>query len=362
VNQLFETNSSERSKWLPEKRKIVTRTIPLLLVGLAIFIAYLYFFVDIAEMLITIQQIDILYYLLAIVVLLLNMLAYSLTWHYILRSLSIKVSFIKTMLITWVGAFVEFFVPSESIGEDISKSYLMIKESGENTGKVVVSVLGQRIISMVITLIILIVCSLSLLSSQYKIPSSVSIMLLLISGGTAIPLIFIFLLCIKEQLSHGLIDSLIRFSVFISRGRLNLESLRSKAKSSLDGFHQSMAFLGNNPKSLIQPLFFALMSYLLSVLVSYFVFASLGYTVDFLLLTIVYSISRSLQSVPTMLPGEVGFIEPVMTYLYTDLLVLGPQAATVSAAATVLIRVLWVWLRLPLGFISLQWIRHNDLL
>ncbi len=357
---MFEPDASESTEWLPEKSKTLRRTVPLLLVGLVIFVAYLYFFVDIPEMIVIIQQIDIFYYSLAIAVLLLNMLAYSLTWHYILRPLSIKVSFMKTMMITWVGAFVEFFVPSESIGEDVSKSYLMAKESGENTGKVVASVLGQRIMSMVVTLIVLIVCSLSLLSSQYAIPSSVSILMALVSVGTAIPLIFIFLLCVKEQLSHRLIDLLLRFCVFISRGRLNLENLRSKAKNALESFHQSIGFLGKNPRSLIQPLFFALASYFLSVLVSYFVFASLGYTVSFVLLTIVYSLSRSLQSIPTMLPGEVGFIEPVMTSLYIALL--GPQAAAISAAATVLTRVLWVWLRLPLGFIALQWIRRRGLL
>ncbi len=357
---MFEPDASESTKWLPGKSKTLRRTVPLLLVGLVIFVAYLHFFVDIPEMIVTIQQIDIFYYSLAIAVLLLNMLAYSLTWQYILRPLSIKVSFMKTMMITWVGAFVEFFVPSESIGEDVSKSYLMAKESGENTGKVVASVLGQRIISMVVTLIVLIVCSLSLLSSQYTIPSSVSILMALVSVGTAIPLIFIFLLCIKEQLSHRLIDLLIRFCVFISRDRLNLENLRAKAKNALESFHQSIRFLGKNPRSLVQPLFFALASYFLSVLVSYFVFASLGYTVSFVLLTIVYSLSRSLQSIPTMLPGEVGFIEPVMTSLYIALL--GPQAATVSAAATILTRVLWVWLRLPLGFIALQWIRRRGLL
>jgi len=357
---VVETDASVSSTWLPEKRKTIRRTAPLLLIGLLIFVAYLYFFVDIPEMLITIQQIDIFYYSLAVAVLLLNLLAYSLTWQCLLRSLSINVSFKKTLLITWVGAFVEFFVPSESIGEDVSKSYLMTKESGENTGKVVASVLGQRIISMVVTLIVLIVCSLSLFILQYNIPSIVSTLILLISVGTAIPLVFILLLCVKEQLSHRLIDLLLRFCVYISRGRLNLDSLRSKAKNALGSFHQSIDILGKNPRSLVQPLFFSLVSYFLSVLVSYFVFVSLGYTVSFVLLTIVYSLSRSLQSIPTMLPGEVGFIEIVMTSLYIALL--GPQAAVVSVAATVLIRVLWVGLRLPLGFIALRWILRRGLL
>ena len=184
--------------------------------------------------------------------------------------------------------------------------------------------------------------------------------MLLVSVGIAIPLVFILLLCVKEKLSHRLIDLLLRFGVFLSRGRLNLENLRSKAKNALESFHNSIEILGKNPRSLVQPMFFALGSYLLSILVSYFVFFSLGYTVDFVLLTIVYSLSRSLQSVPTMLPGEVGFIEPVMTSLY--IAILGPQAAAISAAATILTRFLWVWLRLPLGFIALQWILRRGLL
>ena len=360
VSILAETDASVSEEWFPDKNKSLKRTVPLILLGLLIFVVYLYFFVDIPEMLETIQQIDVFYFSLAIVVVLLNMLAYSLTWQYLLRPLSIKVSFMKTMLITWVGTFVEFFVPSESIGEDVSKSYFMIKESGENAGKVVASVLGQRIMSMLVTLVILIICTFSLFTLQIEIPTVVSFLIALISVGIAVPLVFILLLCKKEHMSHKLIDLLIRFGVFISRGRLNLESLKSRAKNSLESFHQSVNILGENPRSLVLPMFFAFSSYFLSVLVSYLVFVSLGYTVSFLMLTIVYSLSRSLQSVPTMLPGEVGFIEIVMTSLYIALL--GSQATVVSAAATVLSRILWVWLRLLLGFIALQWILRRGLL
>jgi uncharacterized protein (TIRG00374 family) len=357
---VVETNDSVSKEWFPEKHKSVKRTAPLLMIGLLIFVVYLYFVVDLSDLLVTFQEIDIFYYLLALAGVLLNMLTYSLTWQLLLRPLSINVPFKTTLLITWVGNLVEFFVPSESIGEDVSKSYLMTKESGENTGKVVASVLGQRIISMVVTLAILIVCFLSLSFLQYSIPASVSFLMLLVSIGTAIPLVFIILLCVKKQLSHKFIDMLLRFGVFLSRGRLNLESLRFKAKNSLDSFHHSIGILSKTPRSLVQPLFFSLVSYFFSVLVSYFVFVSLGVTVSFVLLTIVYSLSRSLQSVPTMLPGEVGFFEVVMTQL--NLALLGPQFAVVSAAATVLIRALWLGLRLSLGFVALQWIRRRGLL
>lgn len=360
MSRLVETDVSDSREWFPEKHKSIKRTLPLLLVGLLIFIAYLYFFVDISELITIFQKINIFYYLLALVGVILNFITYSLTWHRLLRPLSITVSFKKTLLISWVGNFVEFFVPSESIGEDVSKSYLMAKESGENTGKVIASVLGQRIISLVVTLAILIVCSVSLFISHFEIPVSVSFLIFIVSIGTTIPLIFILLLCVKRQLTHRFIDILLRFGVFISKGRLNLNQLRSKAKNALDSFYQSIGILSKNPKNFIQPLFFSLISYFFSVLVSYFVFISLGYSVSFVLLTIVYSLSRSLQSVPTMLPGEVGFFEVVMTQLYLALL--GPQFAAISAAATVLTRILWLGLRLSLGFISLQWLRHIGLL
>ena len=146
---MVETSDSVNEEWFPKKHKSLKRTVPLLLIGLTIFAAYLFFFVDIEELLITLQEIDIFYYLLALAGVLLNILTYSMTWQRLLQPLSIKVPFKTTLLTTCVGYLVEFFVPSESIGEDVSKSYLMAKESGENTGKVIASVLGQRIISMV---------------------------------------------------------------------------------------------------------------------------------------------------------------------------------------------------------------------
>ncbi len=351
------TKTSVNREWLPEKRTIIRRTVPFLLIGLLIFIGYLYFFVGIPEMLTIIQHIDLSYYLLAVVFLLFNMLAYSLTWQYFLRPLSINVPFKKTFLITWVGIFVEFFIPSESIGEDVSKTYLMTKESGENTGKVVASVLGHRFLSMTITLIALITCSITLFILQRELHAFVSNLILLIVVGTAIPLIFIFLLCLKKELMQKLVDLLLRFATFISRGRLKLASLRTKARKALEEFHQSIDILSKNPRSLVHPALFSVLSYFLSIFVAYLVFRSLGHPVSLVLLTIVYSISRSVQSIPTMLPGEVGFLEIVMTTLYGLLGI----PLDIAAAATILIRILWVWLRLLPGFMAVQWIISRGL-
>ncbi|MGQ9459865.1 MAG: lysylphosphatidylglycerol synthase transmembrane domain-containing protein [Candidatus Bathyarchaeaceae archaeon] len=340
---------------IPEKRVLMKKSLSLLLVGLLIFVGFLYFFVDIPEMLTKIQGVNLFYYSLAVVVLLLDMLAYSLTWHYFLRPLSVKVPFRKTFLFTWIGVFVDLLIPAESISGDATKAYLMSKDSGENAGKVVASVVGHRILSMVITLSTLIISSISLLILRCKLPVVVSNLILLVAVGTAISLVFIFLLCIKEQLTQKLIDLLLRFFVFISRGRLKLTSLRAKATKSLCVFHESIELLGRNPRSLVRPVFFSVAGWFLSILLSYLVFVSLGHSVSFIFfisIMIVFSISVTIQNFPIGVPGEVGLIEIVMTSLYG---LLGVPLG-ISAAATVLIRVLTVWFKFFIGFMIAQWI------
>jgi len=336
-----------------KKHVMIKRTIPLLLIGLLLFICYLYFFVDISEMFMIIHRVNLFFYLLSFVALLLTMVFSSLTWFCFLRSLSINVSFRRTFLFSWVGVFVDTLIPSESIGGDLSKAYLMSRETDENTGKVLASVVSHRIISMVMTLSTLsISLFLLLFVLRYELALPALGLILLVTVGSVISLFFILLLCFKEQLTQKIIDSLLRFANFVLRGRLKLTNLQSKARKVLGSFHESIEVLRKHPRGLVQPVFFILVSWFFTILSSYFVFASLGYLVSFVLITIVYSISCTLQNIPTGVPGETGLIEVAMTSLYA---LLGVPIA-ISAVATVLIRVLWVWVRLPLGFISFQWV------
>ena len=342
---------------IPEKRVLIKRTLPLLLIGLLIFITYLYFFVDIHEMIANVKGINLFYYSLAVVVLLLGMVFNALAWQYFLRPLSVNVPFRKTLLFAWIGSFVDILVPAESISGDASKAYLMSKDSGENMGKVVASIVGHRILSMIITLSSLIIGSLSLFILQYKLPSFILNLILLVALGTVISLVFLFLLCFREQLTQKIIDSLLRFFAFILRGRLQLASLRAKTRKALSVFHQSMEALGRNPRSLVQPVVFSVVAWLLSVLLSFLVFVSLGHTVSIGVLIIIYSIVCSIKTVPIGVLGGVGPMEIVMTGLYIALLgpQLGPQAAPVGAAATVLTRIITVWFKLLIGFVAFQW-------
>jgi len=342
---------------VPEKQLSLKRTVPFLLLGVLIFVAYLHFFVGIPEIVTIIQSVNLVYYFLAVAVLFLNMLTNSLTWQYFLRPLSIKIPFRKTLLYTWIGVFVDLLVPAESISGDATKAYMMTKGSGENAGKVVASVVGHRILSMIIPLGSLIFSFALLYIHKITVPVVVSGLTLLIIIGTFISLFFIFLFILKEKLAQRLIDSLLRFLGFVTRGRLNVDSIKTKAIKALSAFHDSIDTFRKNPKSLVPPILFSLIGWVLSILLSYLVFVSLGQQVDFVIIMAVHSISVTIQSIPIGIPAEVGVVDTAMTWLYGLLAV----EFTVGAAATVLIQILRVWLRIVVGFVAVQFVGIKNL-
>jgi len=333
------------------------KTVPFLLLGVLIFVAYLHFFVGIPGILAIIRRVDIFYYGLAVAVLFLNMAVNSLTWQYLLWPLSVKVSFRKTFLFTWIGFFVDLLVPAESISGDATRAYLMTKESDQNGGKVLASVVSHRILLMVTALVSLIVSFVWLYVLEIEVPVLVSGLVLLIIVGTAVSLFFIFLFSLKEKLTQRFIDVVLRFVSFVTRGRLDINRLRAKAVKALTVFHDSIGILLRKPRSLVPSILFSVIGWLFSVLLSYLVFVSLGQHIDFAIIVVVHSVSTTIQSIPLGIPGEVGVVDTAMTWLFTLLAV----ESAVAAAATVLIRLLWVWLRIAVGFVAVQWIDLKDL-
>jgi len=287
----------------------------------------------------------------------LNMFTNSLTWQYFLRPLSVKVPFRKTFIYTWIGAFVDLLVPAESISGDATKAYVMTKGSGENAGKVVASVVGHRILSMIIPVGSLIFSFVLLYIRKINVPVVVSGLTLLIIVGTSISLFFIFLFILKEKLAQRLIDSLLRFLGFVTRGRLNIDGIKTTAITALSAFHDSIVTFRKNPKSLVLPILFSLTGWFFSILLSYLVFVSLGQQVDLVIILIVHSISVTIQSIPLGIPAEVGVVDTAMTWLYGLLAV----EFTVGAAATVLIQILRVWLRIVIGFVAVQFVGIKNL-
>jgi len=338
-----------------DQKRFTKRTAAvLIMVGLFVFLLYLYFFVPFKEVVSTVQQANLVYYSLAFGALILSMAFYSLTWHGLLSILSVKSSFRKAFQFVLIGSFVDLLVPAESVSGDISRIFLMSKESGENAGKVTASVIGQRILSMAITFGGLVISSVYFIL-KYQ-PSLLVIEFIgIIVVSSVIVLSFLFYLSAKRQATERIVKWIINFIARFLRGRWRLGSLKSKAMKMLRAFHDGIATLGKRPKSLALPVLFTILAWFFDLLIAVLVFfslGSLGERVSLSAIVIVYSIVVGIQYIPVGIPGEVGLIEIVMTSLYT---LLGVPIA-LSAVATVLIRVMTLWVKLLIGGVAVQWL------
>ena len=169
-----------------EKRINLKQTVPFLLIGLLIFILYLFLFVDIEAIAGLIYRTDLFYFSLGVFALFLDVFFYSLAWQFLLSPLSVKTSFRKTFLFVWVGTFVDLMVPAESVTGEITKVYLMSKNSNGNTGKIVASIVSHRILSMSLTLFSLFAGSALYMLKYDTLPAYTLKLITIIALGTII--------------------------------------------------------------------------------------------------------------------------------------------------------------------------------
>jgi uncharacterized protein (TIRG00374 family) len=302
-------------------------------------------------MIAVIQQVNIYYYSLALIAILLSMLFYSLTWQYLLNFLSIKTTFQKTFLFTWIGTFVDILVPAESISGDITRAYLMSKSSNENAGRVMASVIGHRILNLIITLVGLAVGS-TFFILKYSPSEFIVKFLLIVTLGTAASLILFFVLCLRKEVTEKIVNWLVGMLAYISRGRWKEAQLKSKAQEMLKAFHQGISILGKHSKNLGLPIISTVIAWFFDLLTAFLVFISIGFEISLIAILVVYFISYAIQTIPLGIPAEVGLTEIVMTNVYTLLGV----PLTISAIATVLTRLLSVWFKFFIGYLATQWI------
>ncbi len=338
-----------------EKRSALKKGIPFLLLGLFVFLLYLYFFVGFADVINIFLLADPFYYSLAFTAFLLSMIFYALTWWRLLHILSVKTTFRRPFLFTWVGAFVDILIPAESVSGEVSRAYLMYKDSNEDAGKIVASVVSHRILSMATTLGGLIVAS-TIFVLRYEPPELVVNFVLVVAVCTALSLFLLIYLSTREKTTAKVVNWVVNLLKRLFKGRFKGTSVSSKAKRMLKEFHKGISILGGSPKRLVLPIGFSVIAWLLDLFVPFFVFLALPLQVGvpFSAIVIVYSISVAIQTVPLGIPGEVGVIEIVMTTLYR-LLLPGIPPATI-AVATILIRALTLWSKLILSGVVVQWV------
>jgi len=333
--------------------KITWKSYILLMLGLIAFVAYIYLFnVDIQQIIATLQQIDTPLYVLAAIFAVLNVFFFSLSWHSLLNFLSVKLSVTKSFLYVWYGIFVDAVIPGESISGEISKLYLITREDSTVSGKVVASLVAERLMGMGVNLASLLVGMGILLALGQASGLVLNITVLLVIA-LSIFLTLLAFLCVKEKWTLRIVGGVIRFVEYVSRGRWKLTKIREEVTTAARMFHDSMKEFRRTPKTIFVSTSFNAISWILDLVVVYLVFLSVRYyAIHWGVVILTYSIIVAIKAVPVGIPFEAGLPEIAMSSLF---IWLGVPAQT-SFTVTILSRLLTMWLRFFIGFAVQQWI------
>jgi len=317
-----------------------------LILGLIAFILYFYFFINPAQVLDILSRTNLAYYACAFVSYFMFAFFSSLVWRNLLNNLSVKISKRKALLLTWVGLFFDATVPQLGWSGEISKTYFLTKDSNEASGKIVASVVGQKIFTITMTVVAL-GLGLGLVLISYPLPFIVTFLIAFVLALSILSLLLVYYVSLKPKATKTLLNWGIRIASFF-RKRWNPQNFMLKADGVLGKFHLGMEQLKANPKALVKPIIYAVISFIFEVSVIFLTFIALGYPVPVDKVLIVFTLTGTLQTVGVTF---FGFPELIMSISFTAL---GIPAA-LSVSVTLLTRVVSLWFRLVVSYGALQW-------
>jgi len=338
----------------PVKYRVTWKTFALPIIGLAAFFIYLYIFqVDIQEVIARAREINPYLYLLAAIASLLDTLFFTLAWRSLLGYLSVRISRFKAFMFVYVGIFVDTLIPAESVSGELTRIYLVNREQDGAAGKATASVVAQRLIGTGISISTLIVGAILLIVENMLYGMMIYLILSLIIIGL-ITFTLIILLCVQESWTLRIVNAAIKFAERISRGRWKLAKLREEVIEAARSFHTAMKEYAHAPKTILVSVSFSVVAWILTLIVFYLTFLSIGYTqISWSVILVVSAIFIAVKSVPVGIPFEVGLPEFTLTFLFSSVFLIPLE---ISTLATLLTRFLTSWLRFFMGFAAEQWV------
>jgi glycosyltransferase 2 family protein len=337
----------------PPKPKLSWKTVVFPLLGLVGFFLYIYLFhVDILGIIETAGTVNPLLYSVAILCGLLEVLFFTISWKALTNSVKIKMSLSKAYLYVWYGLYVDTLVPAQSIGGEVTRTYLLTRDKCGSFGKAVASLFTHRLLGMAVNVVALI-AGIVLLKFQEAVSPLVFNLIIVVAVAITAISTAMFFLSLKQQWTLKIINAITSFThkIRISKWKL-IAKLNEQAVENTAHFHEAMTEYRHNPKAIAQSLFYLIVTWFFSLSIPFLVFQALGYPVSWSLILVTSAIVLAVKAIPVGIPFEVGLPEAVMTTLYFSM---GVPAA-LAATATILVRIITLWFRFFVGFGAQQWL------
>ncbi len=322
-----------------------------MIIGVLIFVLYLDFvgFKQILAVLERVNWVDYLFfYSIAICSVVFGVFFWSASWKIVLNTLSVDIGLKKAFLYYWVGYFVDLVVPCQTVCGEVTRLYLVHKETKGNYGAIAASGVTNRIIAYIIVVAGL-YSSAVLLFLKSNIPPLISSFLYFILVGASLYLAILLYLAFSKRAAERLTLLGLKLLRAVRPKKYSSNTVSEGMRENLAAFYEGFKTFRETPRYLIKPFIFLAFSFLLNLSVYVLVFYALGLQSQSLtFFIIVYFIAGSIQD------AAAGFSVGTLEILLATLFILYGINPALSGITAALVRGVTYWFPLIMAYIIVQ--------
>lgn len=320
------------------------RTILLLGISVIILLAMLWF-IGIDEVIEALQFANLYIVALAIAVQVFTYFMYALRWQILSNQSKMDVGLLELVPIVLVGLAVNNITPSGRGGGEPVRAYILSKERNFHFEDSFATVVADRALDT-FPFIVLAAITIIAMTFYFEMPVWLLAVMILAVIAIIILLLVIIYMCINPNFGNridGWIIGLVRRFY-----KKNTPELENKIHQAVFGFQDTMKNLISNKKALYYTVPLSFFIWILEIFRVYLVFLAFGANVSPIIIGEVFIVASLVGMIP-LLPGGLGAIDGLMILFYSS----AGITSSISAAATVIERLISFWMATILGLLIL---------
>jgi uncharacterized protein (TIRG00374 family) len=323
----------------------------MLIIGMVILVAYLYF-VGFWNVVNIIRSLDPWLALSTIAINLICVGLYTYAWKILIRK---GMKFRDCFEIVLVSIFADLMIPTGSVSMEVMRISLTQKRTKMSLGEITASILLHRVL-LVVSFGIVLAFSLAALIVTEKMPLVQLLIFAVVAAACLIGGAIGMYAAFNSKRFRGLIESWakrIGRAIVFFRPHYDIGKISGEILQGAESFDESIA--GLKRSRIGASALILILWWLLTATIPYLMFVSLHYQISYIVVLTVAIFVSMVGLIPIGIPGMVGVIEISMTAFFVSFGV----PATIAASVTILTRLVLFWFELALSGVaaSLQGIR-----
>lgn len=277
----------------------------------------------------------------------LNFYLYSLRWKILNGLADMDVGIKKLIPMVLVGLAVNNITPSGRGGGEPVRAYLLSREENYPMQETFATVVADRALD---TFPFVVLAILTIAGMAFSFHFDLWLIVLMVAAviGIVAILILIIYMCINPSFGKrvdGWIIGLVRRFY-----KKNSEELEEKIHGVIEGFQDTMKMVISDKKVMYYAIPLSFLIWVVEIIRVYFVFLAFGANVNLIVIGEVF-ILASLAGMIPLLPGGLGAVDGIMIIFYSA----AGITPSISAAATVIERLISFWMPTILGMVILPY-------